>query len=127
VVQERLQESDSAEKPSVHPSRASGRTEERLKSLEIFTFMLSLSKHSWGFFSRIRKSCLNPGTRILRVRDSRLVGNPIINFGGIQDRIRVFFKHFRLPMLTACSLDAPPLIEKDAAVKAKVKKPVGLR
>ncbi|MBF8253698.1 MAG: YD repeat protein [Deltaproteobacteria bacterium] len=27
---------DSAEKPSVHPSRASGRTEERLKSMEIF-------------------------------------------------------------------------------------------
>ena len=27
---------DSAEKPSVHPSRASGRTEERAKSLEIF-------------------------------------------------------------------------------------------
>jgi hypothetical protein len=37
---------DSAEKPSVHPSRASGRTEEPLKSLEIFPFMLSLSKHS---------------------------------------------------------------------------------
>jgi len=27
---------DSAEKPSVHPSRASGRAEEHLKSLEIF-------------------------------------------------------------------------------------------
>jgi hypothetical protein len=27
---------DSAEKPSVHPSSASGRTEEQLKSLEIF-------------------------------------------------------------------------------------------
>jgi hypothetical protein len=27
---------DSAEKPSVHPSRTSGRTEGRLKSLEIF-------------------------------------------------------------------------------------------
>ncbi len=27
---------DSAEKASVHPSRTSGRTEERLKSLEIF-------------------------------------------------------------------------------------------
>ena len=27
---------DSAEKPSVHPSRASGRTEEHVKSLEIF-------------------------------------------------------------------------------------------
>ncbi len=27
---------DSAEKLSVHPSRASGRTEEQLKSLEIF-------------------------------------------------------------------------------------------
>jgi hypothetical protein len=37
---------DSAEKPSVHPSRASGRTEEPLKSLAIFPFMLSLSKHS---------------------------------------------------------------------------------
>ena len=37
---------DSAEKPSVHPSRASGRTEEPLKYLEIFPFMLSLSKHS---------------------------------------------------------------------------------
>ncbi len=40
---------DSAEKLSVHPSRASGRTAERSKSLEIFPFMLSLSKHSWGF------------------------------------------------------------------------------
>jgi hypothetical protein len=29
---------DSAEKPSVHPSRVSGRTEEPLKSLEIFPF-----------------------------------------------------------------------------------------
>jgi hypothetical protein len=28
--------SDSAEKPSVHPSRTSGRTEEHVKSLEIF-------------------------------------------------------------------------------------------
>jgi len=37
---------NSAEKPSVHPSRASGRTGERSKSLEIFTFMRSLSKHS---------------------------------------------------------------------------------
>jgi hypothetical protein len=49
--------SDSAEKTSVHPSRTSepalrlskGRTEETLKSLWIFPFMLSLSKHSWGF------------------------------------------------------------------------------
>jgi hypothetical protein len=40
---------DSAEKPPVHPSRVSGRTEERLKSLEIFPFMLSMSKHSWGY------------------------------------------------------------------------------
>jgi hypothetical protein len=39
---------DSAEKPTVHPSRASGRTEEPLKSLEIFPFMLRLSKHSYG-------------------------------------------------------------------------------
>src|SRR5258706_7869916 len=45
---------DSAEKPSVHPSRASEpvlsltkeRTEERLKSLESFPSMPSLSKHS---------------------------------------------------------------------------------
>src|SRR5258707_1265868 len=37
---------DSAEKPSVHPSRAPERTEERLKSLESFPFMLRLSKHS---------------------------------------------------------------------------------
>jgi hypothetical protein len=35
----------SAEKPTVHPSRASGRTVEPFKSLEIFPFMLSLSKH----------------------------------------------------------------------------------
>ena len=44
---------DSAEKPSVHPSRASGRTVERLKSLEIFPFMLSLVEAFLGFFSRI--------------------------------------------------------------------------
>jgi hypothetical protein len=39
---------DSAEEPSVHPSRVSGRTEGRFKSSEIFPFMLSVSKHSWG-------------------------------------------------------------------------------
>ena len=39
---------DSAEEPSIHPSRVSGRTEALLKSLEIFPFMLSVSKHSWG-------------------------------------------------------------------------------
>jgi hypothetical protein len=38
--------SDSAEKPSVHSSRASGRTEQPLKSSEIFPFMLSLLKQA---------------------------------------------------------------------------------
>jgi len=52
---------DSAEKPSVHPSRASEpvlslskeRTEERLKSLENIPFMLSLVEAFIGLFSRI--------------------------------------------------------------------------
>jgi hypothetical protein len=44
---------DSAEKPSVHPSRASGRTEERWKSFGVFPFMLSLVEAFIGFFSRI--------------------------------------------------------------------------
>jgi len=43
---------DSAEKPSVHPSRASGRTE-AVEIIGDFPFMLSLVEAFIGFFSRI--------------------------------------------------------------------------
>jgi hypothetical protein len=47
---------DSAEKPTVHPSRTSGRTEERLKIIGDVPFMLSHVEACLGFFSRIIKN-----------------------------------------------------------------------
>jgi len=64
---------DSAEKPSVHPSRASARTKQRLKSLENFPFMLSLVEAFIGFFSGIRFEICHARS----ARDSPYVAAPI--------------------------------------------------
>src|SRR3970040_1662542 len=64
--------SDSAEKPSVHPSRASGRTEEQLKSLEIFSVHGEPVEPFLGFFSRIKITIVSPDFREYHPSAARL-------------------------------------------------------